>query len=234
MHLNDAEDTLIQDSVVHRFEFTFEISHKAMRRFLRFAKGIDDISLLAFPDLIRLASEQDLLRCGWPAWKQFRSARGMAASSCGMEAAEKVIAVMPAFLEEVTFLRDRLCSGMHNREARLDLRTAQLDLLPKHLEIVQDLLGRHMPEREVIACGSRTKGTARKYSDLDLAVMGDKPVAPSALADLKEDLTESYLPFMVDLVEWSSMNYDYMREAVRRDGITVQKPVASSQRNADG
>lgn len=226
-HLNDAEDTLIQDSVVHRFEFAFEMAHKAMRRFLGFIRSSHEVRLLAFPDLIRLAADLELLREDWPVWKDFRSARGMAARCYGTEAAEKVIAVMPSFLEEVTFLRDRLRSGMSNRKMHLDMRS-------DHLEIVQDLLKRHIPEREVIACGSRTKGTARKYSDLDLAIMGDEPVEPSAWSELKYDFTESDLPFMVDLVEWARMNYDYMREAVRRDGIPVQQPEASSQRNADG
>ena len=50
-----------------------------------------------------------------------------------------------------------------------------IELSAEQLEIVQDILRQHVPEREVWAFGSRAKHTAKKFSDLDLAVMGDAP-----------------------------------------------------------
>ena len=49
----------------------------------------------------------------------------------------------------------------------------QIDIKPIELDIVRTILARHVPEREVRAFGSRVSGPAKKFSDLDLAVMGE-------------------------------------------------------------
>ncbi|CAG8478889.1 5436_t:CDS:10 [Cetraspora pellucida] len=50
------------------------------------------------------------------------------------------------------------------------------------------------------AYGSRVKGTARKFSDLDLCYQEEMPW--NVYGRVKEDLEESNLPFKVDLVFW--------------------------------
>ena len=48
------------------------------------------------------------------------------------------------------------------------------------------------------AYGSRVKGTARKYSDLDLCYQENIP--SYKVVELEEELEKSDLPFMVELV----------------------------------
>jgi predicted nucleotidyltransferase len=48
------------------------------------------------------------------------------------------------------------------------------------------------------AYGSRVKGGARKFSDLDICYQEDIPLV--IVGDLREELEESDLPFMVELV----------------------------------
>ena len=50
-----------------------------------------------------------------------------------------------------------------------------IDLSPAHLAIVERILGEHVPDYEVRAFGSRAAWTAKDYSDLDLAVVGEGP-----------------------------------------------------------
>ncbi|MGB9406768.1 MAG: nucleotidyltransferase domain-containing protein [Terracidiphilus sp.] len=79
----------------------------------------------------------------------------------------------------------------------------RLDLLPGELEIVREILRRHVPEREVWAFGSRVKGKARPYSDLDITILGDERLPLSTRANLAEDFSESDLPFKVDIGDWA-------------------------------
>lgn len=79
----------------------------------------------------------------------------------------------------------------------------ELDLDPRDLAAVRAILRRHVPEFAVRAFGSRVRGTARRTSDLDLAIMTDRPLAAERMADLREDLSEFDLPFAVDLVDWA-------------------------------
>lgn len=79
-----------------------------------------------------------------------------------------------------------------------------LDMNPADLKEVCALLHRHVPGSEVWAFGSRAKGKARPYSDLDLMLVEKEPLSFSALAELKESFLESGLPYKVDVLEWAS------------------------------
>jgi predicted nucleotidyltransferase len=74
-----------------------------------------------------------------------------------------------------------------------------IDIKPRDLETVKEILLRHVPDRQVRVFGSRITGKAKKFSDLDLVVMGENPLTLSLVSALAEDFTESDLPFKVDV-----------------------------------
>ena len=84
------------------------------------------------------------------------------------------------------------------------MTTPQITITASELAIVQDILQRLIPEREVRAFGSRVGGRKKKFSDLDLAIMGQEPVPPATMTDLKDAFIESDLPFKVDIVDWAT------------------------------
>ena len=79
--------------------------------------------------------------------------------------------------------------------------------------------------RRVVVFGSRATWTAKEYSDLDLAVLGDEPFPLDAAAALAEGFGESDLPFRVDVVVWADID-DHLRNIIRRDAVNVQTPEA--------
>jgi type I restriction enzyme S subunit len=101
------------------------------------------------------------------------------------------------------------------------MKPPAIDASPGAWEIVRDLLRRHVPGREVWAFGSRVKGTAKPYSDLDLAILGDEPLPLATMADLTDDFTESDLPFKVDLVDWATTG-ERFRTVIEGERVVVQ------------
>lgn len=101
-----------------------------------------------------------------------------------------------------------------------------LDLRPEWLEIVRQLLAVHLPDAEVWAYGSRVQGTAHEGSDLDLVVRN--PVDPGKpqpdLSPLKEALSESRLPILVDVLDWALIPQSFQDEIKRGGKIIVQMP----------
>jgi type I restriction enzyme, S subunit len=95
-----------------------------------------------------------------------------------------------------------------------------IDVAPQHLETVRAILRRHLPGREVWVFGSRATGTAKEYSDLDLAVIGDTPLDLGRLALLEHDLEESELPFKVDVVDWASASESF-RQIIRKTAVPL-------------
>ena len=80
-----------------------------------------------------------------------------------------------------------------------------LILEPSDHDTVLAILRRRIPDRTVWAFGSRAGGTARKYSDLDLAVMGSEPIPNDIYNQLVEDFDESE-PIRVDLLDWNRID----------------------------
>ena len=100
-------------------------------------------------------------------------------------------------------------------------------LSSRELGAVKDILHRHVPDCEVWVFGSRTGKSHKKYSDLDLAIIGREPVTPRVMAILREDFSESKLPFKVDLVSWAETSSEF-RELIRRKYEVIQNPIPNS------
>ncbi|TDM08093.1 MAG: hypothetical protein C4K60_00855 [Ideonella sp. MAG2] len=96
-----------------------------------------------------------------------------------------------------------------------------VDLLPHHLQEVLQILARHVPNIEVRAFGSRVKGTAKPYSDLDLALMTTQPLPLAQEAALKEAFDEASLPFKVDVLDWASTAPAF-RQLIAQDGVCLR------------
>ena len=86
-----------------------------------------------------------------------------------------------------------------------------IDIRPDHLQIVQDILQKHVPNHEVWAFGSRVKWTAKQYSDLDLCVISDQPLDYLVSGGLKDDFSESDLPWKVDVVDWATTSASFRK-----------------------
>jgi nucleotidyltransferase substrate binding protein (TIGR01987 family) len=103
------DDDIPRDASIQRFEFTYELSYKMLKRFLEATSpSPGQIDKLAFQDLIRTGSERDVLLNGWPRWKDYRAARSITSYTYDEQKAREVFAVIPAFLEEARHLYKRL------------------------------------------------------------------------------------------------------------------------------
>ena len=96
-----------------------------------------------------------------------------------------------------------------------------IDISPENWRIVRDILQRYVPDREVWAFGSRAKWTAKEFSDLDIAIVGDKPLSIALTADLREAFQESALPFKVDIVDWANITPSF-RQVIQAAKIQIQ------------
>jgi len=110
----DVTDTQIRDGLIQRFEFTYEISHKMLKRFLKATSASPlEFDGMNFQDLIRTANERDLLLSDWPQWKGYRDMRSKTSHTYNEDVALEVVAGIPGFLEEAVHLQKRL----HERQA---------------------------------------------------------------------------------------------------------------------
>ena len=103
---------------------------------------------------------------------------------------------------------------------------------PADRRVIEALLAAHLPGQEVRAFGSRATGRGlKRWSDLDLALMGAQSIAAATLAALASAFDESDLPFRVDLLAWVDAP-PALRQAILADGVVVAagavKPVGTA------
>ena len=74
--------------------------------------------------------------------------------------------------------------------------TSLVDIRPDHLEIVRDILLRHLPAGvKVWVFGSRANWTTKDSSDLDLALEGESKLSHKVLGALKDAFEDLSLPW---------------------------------------
>ena len=83
----------------------------------------------------------------------------------------------------------------------------RLHLSPRHRSILEALLHEHLPDVETWAYGSRVNGRSHNGSDLDLALRGPglKKIPAGQLADFRDAVRESTIPFLVEARDWAKL-----------------------------
>ena len=107
--------------------------------------------------------------------------------------------------------------------------TTPIDLSPEHLGVVRSLLRSHLAGVEIWAYGSRVKGNARRYSDLDLIAFTTKR-QDVQLNELRHAFEESDLPFRVDLFAWREIPQSFRTQIIREYAVVQH----GNAREADG
>ena len=101
----EPSNDFVRDAMIQRFECTYELAHKMLKRYLELSEPNSvTIDLMSFPELIRTASERGLVLNGWDHWKRYRDARNITSHTYNENKAMEVCLMIPLFLEEAAHL----------------------------------------------------------------------------------------------------------------------------------
>jgi nucleotidyltransferase substrate binding protein (TIGR01987 family) len=108
-HAATPADAFIRDACIQRFEYSYELAHKMLRRHLA-ATEQTSVQELSFPNLIRLAYQRGLLAQSWDIWSTFRDARNATSHAYNEAKALEVVKNIPAFATAARFLLTQLAA----------------------------------------------------------------------------------------------------------------------------
>lgn len=80
-----------------------------------------------------------------------------------------------------------------------------IDLSPAVRDCLLEIVHRHLGRQFVYLVGSRARGPAKRFADIDILLMNEQPLSPLVRATLRYDLEESDIPYKVDLLEWAEL-----------------------------
>lgn len=111
----EKTDDVVRDSVIQRFEFTYSIALKTLRKyFIERAFVIDDVNNLSFNEMIRIASKLNLIKSDLEKWTQYSTMRNLTSHTYDEEIALKVVGIVPDFYEEISFLLTKMKGSEKN------------------------------------------------------------------------------------------------------------------------
>ena len=84
-----------------------------------------------------------------------------------------------------------------------------MDLSPQSVDIIKKIMQEYVPGCEVRVFGSRVNSTAKKYSDLDLVIVGKEKIPTRKMNALREAFEDSDLPIRVDVLDWHAISSDF-------------------------
>jgi predicted nucleotidyltransferase len=99
-----------------------------------------------------------------------------------------------------------------------------INILPRNLETVLEVLERFVPGTDVRAFGQRVSGSARRHSDLELVIMTKQPLDAALLADMKAAFSASSLPFSVVALDWAALE-ESVRRNIQDEAVLIRKAV---------
>jgi len=105
-----------------------------------------------------------------------------------------------------------------------------IDVPDRHLKTIKRILAEYTGDCEVRAFGSRGNGTAKKHSDLDLAIVGKGKIGRRVKMLLREAFEESDLPFRVDVIDYNTVS-DAFRAIIEEKYEVIRRPAAGNSKH---
>lgn len=105
----DRDDLITRDSMIQRFEYTYSISLKMIKRY--FSTGafvFENIDGMTFNEMIRQANKMGLLRSNLEKWDNYRQKRNLTSHTYDEKIAQDVVSIIEDFAFEAKFLLDKL------------------------------------------------------------------------------------------------------------------------------
>ena len=101
----DTTNSFVRDSVIQRFEYTYSLALKMIKRYLETnALTQDEVDSFSFNDMIRVANENGLLLTNLEIWNKYREKRNITSHTYDVQKAIEVISVVNDFYKDVDYL----------------------------------------------------------------------------------------------------------------------------------
>jgi len=199
----NTTNTFVRDSVIRRFEYTFEISHKILLRFLSETESSRaEISEMLFNELIRLGCKRGLLLNDLEIWDKYRKSRNLTSYNYNEFSAESIMAIIPVFIEEIDYELVKI-------KEKSSQQTVFLHIDEKHLNIIISIIKSiaELNNCPAYLYGSRIQGKSVKYSDVDIAIDYHGKSLPEAIKlNLSSLMENSLLPYTVDIIDVNAVS----------------------------
>lgn len=83
-----------------------------------------------------------------------------------------------------------------------------IDLEEKYINFIREMVKKYLQDCKIYLFGSRVKNTAKKYSDIDIALKADN-LNEKILLKIKNEFEDSTLPYEVDIIDLNNISEQF-------------------------
>lgn len=105
----ESFDSAIRDAVIQRFEYTYSLSVKMIKRYFNLSLAEnEEVDAMDFNQTIRQANQMGLLLSNLEKWTEYRQKRNLTSHTYDEKKALEVVAVVKDFEKDAKFLFNEL------------------------------------------------------------------------------------------------------------------------------
>lgn len=86
---------------------------------------------------------------------------------------------------------------------------------------IKEIIFRDENVKDAILFGSRAKGNWKKFSDIDIALVGSE-ISHDTLVHVISDLEETTIPFTFDIIRYSAITNPDLKDHIDRSGVSFR------------
>jgi uncharacterized protein len=84
----------------------------------------------------------------------------------------------------------------------------KIALLKSEIDLIKTTVHKYLPESKVIIFGSRVLGTAKKFSDIDIAISNESNITLENILNIKQEISDN-CEYLIDLVDIKSVSSEF-------------------------
>jgi len=86
-----------------------------------------------------------------------------------------------------------------------------IELKDEYLQIIRKIIYERFPKCRILVYGSRITGKSWEFSDIDIAIDNGSEISWSKLYDLKEALSLTDIPIIVDICDYNDISDNFRK-----------------------
>ncbi len=99
-------------------------------------------------------------------------------------------------------------------------KVQKIDLSQKILNILKTEIKKELPECKILIFGSRVRGNAKKYSDVDIALIDSERIPTKVLMRLVETLNPK-IDYAIDIIDYNSVSNEFQK-IIDETGVKIE------------
>jgi len=98
----------------------------------------------------------------------------------------------------------------------------QIDIEERYLDRVKSIINSILQDEDlkIYVFGSRARGSAKQYSDLDIALESDSKIDSNKMSKITTELEDTTIPYKVDVIDLKAITGNF-KKCIENDLIEV-------------